>query len=156
MDEIDLKIAKILTDNARMPFSQIAEQLGISTKKVINRYQKMKGLLSYSTITLNLEKLGYIGQAIIRIKISYKHNLDEIFEKISNTQNVIVSLKHYGPFELTAIVPFKDLDHLSQLHDVISKIEGIKELNIQIQKTYNHWPPNMYSCLLEKKDMNPK
>ena len=156
MDELDLKIAKILTNNARMPFSQIAEQLDISTKKVINRYKKMKGLLSYSTITLNLEKLGYVGQAIFRIKISYKHNLDDVFEKLSNTQNVIVSLKHYGPFELTAIVPFKDLDHLSQIHDDISKTDGIKELHIQMKKPYKCWPPNMFSCLLEKEETKPK
>ncbi|WGM90068.1 MAG: Lrp/AsnC family transcriptional regulator [Candidatus Bathyarchaeota archaeon] len=151
MDETDLKIAQILTNNARMPFSQIAEELGISTKKVINRYKKMKDMLPHSTISLNLEKLGYIGQAIFRIKISYKHNLDEIFKKICNTQNVIVALKHYGPFELTAIVPFKDLDHLSQTHDELSKIEGIKEFHIQIKKAYNSWPLNMYSSLLTLK-----
>lgn len=156
MDETDLKIAKILANNARMPFSQIAEQLGISTKKVINRYKKMKGLLIHSTITINLEKLGYIGQAIFRIKISYKHNLDEIFEKISHTQNVIISLKHYGPFELTAIVSFKNLDHLAQIHDEISKIQGIKELNIQFKNPYKSWPANMFASLLEMKDLKQK
>jgi Lrp/AsnC family transcriptional regulator for asnA, asnC and gidA len=152
VDETDLKIAKILVHNARMPFSQIAKELGISTKKVINRYKKMKQLLPYSCITLDLEKLGYIGEAILRMKISYNHKLDEIFEKVSNTQNVIVALKHYGTFELTAIVPFKDLNHLSETHDNISKIEGIKEIHIQIKNPYKSWPPDMFSGLLEKEE----
>jgi Lrp/AsnC family transcriptional regulator, regulator for asnA, asnC and gidA len=149
MDETDLKIAKILIHDARIPFSKIAEELGISTKKVINRYNKMKELLPHSTITIDLEKLGYIGTAIMRIKISYNHKLDKVYQRVSQTQNVIVSMKHYGPFELTAIVPFKDLDHLSQTHDAISKIEGIKEIHIQIKKTYKSWPPDMYSSLLD-------
>lgn len=152
MDETDLKIAKILVHQARTPFSQIAEELGISTKKVINRYKKMKDLLPFSCITLDLEKLGYIGQAIFRMKISYKHKLDEVYEKVSQTQNVIVALKHYGPFELTAIVPFKDLNHLSESHDKISKIEGIKEIHIQIKKPYKQWPPDMFSSLLDKEE----
>jgi DNA-binding Lrp family transcriptional regulator len=149
MDETDLKIAKILIHDARIPFSKIAEELGISTKKVINRYNKMKELLPHSTITIDLEKLGYIGTAIMRIKISYNHKLDEVYKTVSQTQNVIVAMKHYGPFELTAIVPFKDLDHLSQTHDLISKIEGIKEIHIQIKKSYKSWPPDMYSGLLD-------
>jgi hypothetical protein len=112
----------------------------------------MKELLPYSCITLNLEKLGYIGEAILRIKISYKHELDEIFEKVSKTQNVIVALKHYGTFELTAIVPFKDLNDLSKTHNKISKIEGINEIHIQIKNPYGSWPPAMFSSLLEKED----
>ena len=156
MDETDLKIAKILTHDARIPFSKIAEELGISTKKVINRYNKMKELLPHSSITINLEKLGYIGAAIMRMKISYNHKLDEVYEKVSQTQNVIVVLKHYGPFELTAIVPFKDLVHLSENHNEISKIEGIKEIHIQIKKAYKSWPPNMYSVLLDRRKTKPE
>ena len=70
MDEIDVEIAKILTNDARISFRKIAEQLGISIKKVINRYEKMKKeFLPHSTITLDLEKLGFVGQAIFLIKI---------------------------------------------------------------------------------------
>ena len=150
MDETDLKIAKILVHDARTPFSQIAKELGISTKKVINRYNKMKELLPQSSITINLEKIGYMGTAIMRMKISYKHKLDEIYEKVSHASNVIVTLKHYGPFELTAIVPFKDFDNLSQIHYEISKIKGIKEIHIQIKKAYKNYPPDMFSNLLDR------
>ncbi len=58
IDETDKRIAKILAYNARTPFKQIAQQVGISTKNVIQRYERLKGsLLTLSTITVNLKKL---------------------------------------------------------------------------------------------------
>ena len=46
MDEIDLHIIEKLTDDARMSFRKIAEELKIAPDTVINRYQKLqeKGL----------------------------------------------------------------------------------------------------------------
>ena len=42
LDETDIQIAKILTQKSRTPFIKIAEDLNISTKKVIQRYSKLK------------------------------------------------------------------------------------------------------------------
>jgi DNA-binding Lrp family transcriptional regulator len=43
-----------------MSFRKVAEMLGISTQAVIRRYNRLKkNVLSYSSITVNLEKLGY-------------------------------------------------------------------------------------------------
>lgn len=149
MDEIDVKIAKILTNDARISLRKIAAQLGISTKKVINRYEKMrKDLLPHSSITLDLEKIGFVGQAIFQIKMSYKNELDEIFEKIIRTQNVIVAIKYYGEFEIMAIAPFKSLKQLWKLNEEISKIEGVKEIEILFDEPFNEWPLNLYSHLL--------
>ena len=149
MDEIDVKIAKILTNDARISFRKIAAQLGISTKKVINRYEKMrKDLLPHSSITLDLEKLGFVGQAIFQIKISYKNELDEISKKIVRTPNVIVAIKYYGEFEIMTIVPFESFKQIWRLNDEISKIDGIKELEILFDEAFNEWPLNLYSHLL--------
>jgi DNA-binding Lrp family transcriptional regulator len=36
MDDVDRKIAKILTENSRTPFKKIAAQLHVSSKTAIN------------------------------------------------------------------------------------------------------------------------
>lgn len=149
MDKTDIEIAKILNNNARISFRRMAAKLDISTKKAINRYKKMKDLLPNSTITLDLEKLGFIAQAVIHIKISYKNELDEIFEKIVHVKNVIIAIKHYGPFEITVIVPFKSFEQLYKIHNEIAKIDGIKELDIHINEPFHDWPLNIYSKLLD-------
>ena len=41
IDEIDRKILQIITQNARKPFKDVAEQVGISRAAVHQRVQKM-------------------------------------------------------------------------------------------------------------------
>ncbi len=60
LDDVDKRIALILSQNSRTPFKNIAAELQISSKTVIQRYKKLRGgLLTLSTITVNLHKLGY-------------------------------------------------------------------------------------------------
>src|SRR3990170_2837954 len=65
IDETDRKIARILSRSARTPFKRIAEQLGISTKNVIQRYRRLRRekVLTLSSITVDLNKLGYNAMA---------------------------------------------------------------------------------------------
>src|SRR5690606_23092022 len=42
LDETDRKIAVILSQNSRTPFRKIAQKLGISTKNVIQRYNRLR------------------------------------------------------------------------------------------------------------------
>ena len=149
MDKTDIEIAKILTNDARISFRKIAAQLGISTKKVIKRYEKMrKDFLPHSTITLDLEKLGFVGQAVFLIKISYENELDEVFQKIVQIPNIIVAIKSFGAFEILAIAPFENFDQLYKLNEEISNIDGIEKIEILFEKPFNKWPLNMYSHLL--------
>ena len=149
MDKTDTEIAKILTNDARISFRKIAAQLGISTKKVIKRYEKMrKDFLPHSTITVDLEKLGFVGQAVFLIKISYENELNEVFQKIIQIPNIIVAIKSFGAFEILAIAPFENFDQLYKLNEEISNIDGIEKIEILFEKPFNKWPLNMYSHLL--------
>ena len=149
MDETDIKIAKILTNDARISFRKMARQLDISTKKVIKRYEKMrKDFLPNSTITLDLEKLGFVGQAVFLIKISYENELNEVFQNIIRIQNIIVAIKSFGAFEILAIAPFKNFEQLYKLNEEISNLEGIEKIEILFEKPFNKWPLNLYSHLL--------
>jgi len=149
MDEIDIEIAKILTNNARISFRKIAKQVGISTKKVIMRYKKLKkNVLPYATITLDLKKIGFLGQAIFLIKISHKNKLEQIFEGIVQVPNIIVAIRSFGAFEIFAVSPFKNFEEIWKLNEEISKIEGVKEIEILFDEPFNEWPLSLYSHLL--------
>jgi DNA-binding Lrp family transcriptional regulator len=149
MDKIDIKIAKILTNDARISFRKIAKQLGISTKQVIMRYKKLrKNVLPHSTITLDLKKIGFLGQAIFLIKTSHENKLEQIFEGIVQAPNIIVGIKNFGAFEILALAPFKNFEEIWKLNEEISKIEGVKELEILFDEPFNEWPLNLYSHLL--------
>lgn len=67
IDETDKKILILLTHDARLPYTKIAEKVGLTSMAVMNRVKRMekeKLILGYRC-ALNLQKLGYTHQKII-------------------------------------------------------------------------------------------
>ncbi len=153
MDKIDLEIAKILSMNARIPFRKIAQQLDISPQMVIRRYQKLrKTLFSYSSVTLNLEKLGFKASAVFSLKISKEKQgeIDRIYDKITKFPNVIVANKLLGPVDIFCLVPVKSFEEIFEFQNRLSDIVGIEEVNMTIYRAHKNWPRQLYHKLLEE------
>jgi len=60
---VDQKIIKLLMKDAQMPFSKIAEQLGVGTDTVIRKYHRLKkeGVIHNASVIVDLEKCGHKG-----------------------------------------------------------------------------------------------
>jgi len=141
IDKIDECILNALISNARMPFSHIAEQIGISTKTVIERYRKLrKECVAYATLSLNLRKLGYSGYASYNIKVSAKSWVSEVFDQVTKLPNVVAALRLIGPYNINALAPFSTPEHLKETHSSISQIPGIEKIDVQIGHSMDVWP----------------
>lgn len=141
LDSTDATILGTLSCNARIPFSTIAKQIGISTKTVICRFNKLKKeYVAYSTLALNLRKLGYNGYASYNIKVSSKSWVKDVFDKIIEVPNVVVALKLIGPYNINALAPFNSPEGLMKTHASISKIHGIERIDQQIGDSLHVWP----------------
>jgi DNA-binding Lrp family transcriptional regulator len=148
MDEIDRKIAKILAHKARTSFRKISEQVGISTKNVIERYKKLRGtVLTLSTITVDLNKLGYTG-AFLFIKLENKSKITEVSTELLKIPNVIVLIKYIAPFDVFAHAVFEDFQEYFRLIEIINNIQNIEQLDISLVPIYPQWPPNFFAHLL--------
>lgn len=102
LGDIDRQIAKILIHNSRISFRKIGEQLNISTKSVIQRYNKLsKSVLTLSTVTLDLKKIGYNALARILLKCE-RSTMSEISDKMLQMPNMIVFLRLIGSYDLLA------------------------------------------------------
>lgn len=141
MDKIDETILNVLLHNARIPFSTIAKQLGISTKTAICRYKKLKkNWVAYSTLAINLRKIGYDGYVSYNIKVGPKSWVNEVFDRIVKIPNVIAALKLVGPYNINIVAPFSNPDQLMKLHISISEIPGIARIDQQIGDSMHVWP----------------
>jgi Lrp/AsnC family transcriptional regulator for asnA, asnC and gidA len=141
VDKIDESILRILSQNARIPFSTIAKQIGISTKTVICRYRKLKkDWVVYTTLAINLRKLGYPGYVSYNIKVSSKSWVKDVFERLIKIPNIIVALKLIGPYNINALAPFSTPEQLMKTHASISEIPGIDRLDQQIGDSMHVWP----------------
>ena len=150
IDEIDRQIAKILSRHSRTTFTKIAAELNISTKTAIQRYSKLKGtVLTSSTITVNLEKLGYNAIVNLRLKLSNKNPMSEILLKIFKIPNVIVVLEYIGgDVDLFPIIAVRDYRELFRLKEQLTEIQGIEEASMFLDEPYPAWPLNIFASLL--------
>lgn len=149
MDETDRKIARMLTNNSRLSFRQIGEQLGISTKKVIQRYKKLrKNVLPFSTITVDLQKLGFKAMAHLFIRTENKSKIPEIYAQIIQIPNLIVTIKYIGRYDLFAVVALSDFGEMFKLKDQLHRMNYIEKIDVFVEPTFHAWPLNVFACLL--------
>jgi Lrp/AsnC family transcriptional regulator for asnA, asnC and gidA len=154
VDEIDRKIALILSRKSRTPFRKIAEQLEISTKTVIQRYKKLREtLFTRSTITLDLNKLGYKSIANLYIKVTNRSKMNEVYRQLLQTPNVIVIIRLVGNFDLYVAVALEDFDNLFKTRELIGKINYIEEPHEFLVPSPPSWPFNLFPSLLENDNM---
>ena len=141
LDEVDRAIMAIVTKNADMPFRRIAKKVGVSTQSVIRRYNLMrKTVLPYSSITLDLRKLGYIGTAGFYIKTSYPHTTSNVFNELLRVPNVIASCKCLGGIDVFAVAPFTDFEQLYKVKQGICETPGVKQIEVFLDKPFSSWP----------------
>ncbi|HTY75824.1 MAG TPA: AsnC family transcriptional regulator, partial [Candidatus Nanoarchaeia archaeon] len=151
LDETDRQIARILTRNARTPFKRVAEEIGISTKSVIQRYQRIRGkLLTLSTITVDLKKLGYNAMAHVLIKASKRSEMPRIQEQVLEIPNAIVTYRLIGEYDLRVVVAIRDFDDVFALNQSIRGIQGIDQADVYLIAPFPEWPLNVFASLLQR------
>ncbi len=153
MDETDLSIIEIMTENARVSFRKIAKKLDVSPDTVINRYKTLqeKGVIRGSTVVIDPKKIGYHGMAVFVIDASPTHIFTTeaapaesslILEKLIQMRNIILATKTVGDHDLLAICVARDFEHLIKIGAEIAKIPGVEDLRV--------------SFWVEKADLCPK
>lgn len=149
LDEKDRQIATILSMNARLPFKKIAEKLGISTKNVIQRYNKLRGkLLTLSAITVDLNKLGYNAMSHVFLKMSNRSRTPEVLSQILKIPNMIVAIRLIGTYDLFAIAALEDFNDEFRLQSELRKIQDIEKMETFLNPTFKAYPLNLFNSLL--------
>jgi Lrp/AsnC family transcriptional regulator for asnA, asnC and gidA len=149
MDEIDRKIAKILSARSRTTFRKIAEQTGISTKNVIQRYRKLRGpVLTQSTITVDLRKLGFNAIAGTFVKVTNKSKMPEISAQVLKIPNLLTALRLIGFYDLFILVALQDFKEYFDLQARIRAMQGIDDTLTLLNQCAQPYPINMFRSLL--------
>jgi len=154
IDDIDRKIAVILSKSSRTPFRQIAQELNISTKTVIQRYKKLREyLLPRSTITVDPNKLGYKALAGLIVKLTNRSKMTEIYNQLLEIPNVIVIIRILGQYDLWVCIALEDIDKMFEVRQKLNKISGLDKPEVAITPMVKSWPLHLFSSLLESEAM---
>lgn len=159
MDEIDLQIINELKENARKPFKQIAETIGVSISTVSKRYNEMKenGIIQLCSIKIDLRKIGYAGIAYILITASHKYNLSESMDQVKSIPNIIIASKAIGDYEGYAILAFKNIKDFYEKMLQIRNLPGISSVEVSFTvDSMQNFPPDAIPCKPLKLKLEPK
>lgn len=131
LDDIDYGIVRALQENARLPFTTIAKELGVTEKTVRMRVQQMQdeGVLSLVGV-VNPVKAGLNVQSFVQIAVE-ANKLDDVVAALNATVEVRLIVLTTGEYQLIIQVLVRDYDELSQfLMKKLNVIPGIVRVNV--------------------------
>ncbi|MGC8864693.1 MAG: Lrp/AsnC ligand binding domain-containing protein [Bacteroidales bacterium] len=130
IDSLDRKILKILMENARTPYLEIARACRVSGAAIHQRIQKMEqaGIIHGSTLRLSPAALGYHTCAFIGIQINLTttRTHQEVFEKVMQVPEIVECHHITGKYSLLAKIYARNNEHLKQI--IVEKIQSIPEI----------------------------
>jgi Lrp/AsnC family transcriptional regulator, regulator for asnA, asnC and gidA len=127
LDEINLRILDILSQDASRPFVDIARELEISDATVHIRVKRLQaaGILRKFTIKTDNVLLGYDHLAFIGINIS-KGSRDEVLITLSQLDEILELHEMYGQFDLLAKIRARSLEGMRDI--IANKIITIPQI----------------------------
>lgn len=142
IDGIDKTILNSLMDDARMPISRIAKEVGVSTTAIHQRIKKMEkaGLILGAKTIINTELLGYYTTAFLGIYVDKSSNFKRVVEQFSKIPEIIESYVITGEYTIFLKVLCRDNKHLMEvLNHYIQEIDGVErtETLISLQQQIN-------------------
>lgn len=146
IDELDRKILKIITQNARIAFKEVAEHCGVSRAAVHQRVQKMidNGVITGSSYHVQPRMLGYQLCVYIGITMEKASLYNQVIAALKEIPEVVEAQYTLGAYGLLIKVFARDNEHLMQiLNTQIQEIQGVantETLTTLAQPIYRQLP----------------
>lgn len=123
LDKTDLKILKLLQQNARMPMTELAETVGLSTTPVTERVRRLEreGYITGYHARLNPHALGQTLLVFVEIKLQSKSgNIFEDFRREASRIPQILEC-HLVSGEYDYLIKVR-LPDMSAYRDILGRI----------------------------------
>ncbi|MDA3882977.1 MAG: Lrp/AsnC ligand binding domain-containing protein [Bacteroidales bacterium] len=128
IDETDKKIINLLTENARIPFLEIARMCGISGAAIHQRVHKLEesGFFKGSRYIIDERSLGYATCAFVGIHLEKGNVYQEVLQEIKRIPEIVECHYTTGGYGLFVKIYAQDNHHLMNiLNHTIQEIDGI-------------------------------
>jgi Lrp/AsnC family transcriptional regulator, regulator for asnA, asnC and gidA len=128
IDDLDEKILKLITKNARIPFLEVARECGVSGAAIHQRVQRLLniGVVSGSEFLINPQKLGYNTCAYMGIYLDKATYHTRVVQELAKIPEIVECHYTTGQYAIFIKVQTKTNKHLKKLIDnEILEIEGV-------------------------------
>ncbi|RLI13933.1 transcriptional regulator [Candidatus Bathyarchaeota archaeon] len=130
MDRVDLEILKMLQEDGRIPFTDIAQKLKLSESTIRKRVQALqrKGVIRRFTVEIDPTKIGLRTIAIVGFDVE-PTKLLEVAQKLCEIKEIRSVATSTGDHMIMTEIWTRDGRELTRLiSNNIGKIDGIKKI----------------------------
>jgi Lrp/AsnC family leucine-responsive transcriptional regulator len=122
LDSIDGRILDLLADNARLSLKEIAAAVGLSSPSAADRLRKLeeRGVIDRYTISVHPPALGYLLQAIVRVR-PMPGQLHIVEKIIQETPEIVECDKVTGDDCFIARIYVRSMEELDTILDKIAE-----------------------------------
>lgn len=125
LDNLDEKILKLIADNARIPFLEVARSCNVSGAAIHQRIQKLTnlGILKGSEYVLDPEKIGYETCAYIGLFLKDPAQFDSVTKALQDIPEVVECHFTTGQYDMFIKIYARNNHHLlSIIHDKLQPL----------------------------------
>jgi Lrp/AsnC family transcriptional regulator for asnA, asnC and gidA len=148
IDKLDRKILEIISQNARIPFKDVAEICGVSRAAIHQRVQKMIELkiIVGSGYHINPKVLGFNTCTYIGVKLERGSMYKDVVPELEKIPEVVECHFTTGPYTMLIKLYAKDNEHFMELlNGRIQEINGVisTETLISLRQSFKREIPVM-------------
>lgn len=145
LDEVDSSILRLLRENSRMSFTEMARRTGISDATIQHRLKRLRehGVIEEFTIIANPANTGYDVTAIMLVQTDTEKH-DEAKSALARLPEISEVYSVLGQYDLFIKVWAKGLDALNAfINDQIRAIDGVEDLMeiVVVERVKEESPP---------------
>ena len=125
LDKLDKRILHMISEDARVPFLEVARVCNVSGAAIHQRIQKLTnmGVLRGSVFLMDPEKLGYETCAYIGLNLKNPENFDKVVEQLKDIPEVTECHYTTGDFDMFIKIYARNNHHLLTLiHDKLQPL----------------------------------
>ena len=142
LDKLDKQILRMIAEDARVPFLEVARACNVSGAAIHQRIQKLNslGIIKGSKFIIDPEKIGYETCAFIGLNLRNPENFDSVVKRLKDIPEVVECHYTTGDFDLFIKIYALTNHHLLNIiHDKLqplglSRSETIISFNSAISR----------------------
>ncbi len=146
IDSLDKKILSLITQNARIPFLEVARECKVSGAAIHQRIQRLMNLevIKGSEFVINPAKIGYHTCAFMGIFLKKASLFDEVVGLLKQIPQIVECHYTTGQYAIFIKIYARNNEDLKRmLHDKLQSIDGISstETIISLEETFKRQLP---------------
>lgn len=125
LDTLDKKILRMIADDARVPFLEVARACNVSGAAIHQRIQKLTnlGILKGSRYVIDPEKVGYETCAYIGLNLKDPKTFDKVAEQLKEIPEVVECHYTTGDYDMFIKIYAANNHHLLDIiHDKLQPL----------------------------------